>query len=273
MTQLTCAQCGIPMKRMPASLPQGLATCHPCRRGRPSPCRRANPARPKPTRTNRKLAEKTCEQCGQHYKPWRQDSRYCSHACSCTARRVRTEDDLRVKRQQREQAAPGLTAHQRSQLLRAWKQQGKRCGYCLTNKADTADHIIPLARGGTNHEGNLAPCCRSCNSSKGARLLIEWKHGKAAAPMAMALPWITVQPKVRKPKPKRTKTLRSCSICYELTTNKTTCSDSECQTERTRRLMRDRYRAAHGLPVDPTQPTSKWTNTAAHPALPIDIAA
>ena len=41
-----------------------------------------------------------------------------------------------------------------------------RCG--ATNKL-TIDHIIPLARGGTNDLENLQVLCQSCNSSKGAR--------------------------------------------------------------------------------------------------------
>jgi 5-methylcytosine-specific restriction endonuclease McrA len=47
------------------------------------------------------------------------------------------------------------------------------CVYCGAD-ADTADHITPLARGGHEHEDNLVPCCKSCNSSKGTRLLTEW---------------------------------------------------------------------------------------------------
>lgn len=49
------------------------------------------------------------------------------------------------------------------------------CSYCPA-AADTIDHVIPLARGGRHAEGNLAPACRSCNSSKGDKLMIEWKR-------------------------------------------------------------------------------------------------
>jgi 5-methylcytosine-specific restriction endonuclease McrA len=49
------------------------------------------------------------------------------------------------------------------------KQHDFKCFYChvlLTARTRTVDHKIPLARGGTNDIGNLAPACRSCNCRK-----------------------------------------------------------------------------------------------------------
>jgi len=45
-----------------------------------------------------------------------------------------------------------------------------RCAYCdivlRGSIAFTVDHVVPQSRGGT--DGPVVPCCRSCNSSKGA---------------------------------------------------------------------------------------------------------
>lgn len=50
-----------------------------------------------------------------------------------------------------------------------------RCVYCgTTPKKLTMDHVVPLSRGGHHSPLNIVPACKSCNSSKGAKLLHEW---------------------------------------------------------------------------------------------------
>ena len=43
------------------------------------------------------------------------------------------------------------------------------CSRCYATTDLTADHIIPLHRGGQGVPENVRVLCRSCNSSKGAR--------------------------------------------------------------------------------------------------------
>ncbi|MEV6638441.1 HNH endonuclease [Actinoplanes sp. NPDC051470] len=43
------------------------------------------------------------------------------------------------------------------------------CSICLRRKATTADHIVPLSKGGTNKLNNLRPACLPCNSGRGNR--------------------------------------------------------------------------------------------------------
>lgn len=55
-------------------------------------------------------------------------------------------------------------------------QQGK-CAYCLLGLDATyhVDHILSLARGGSNGADNICLACASCNLSKGSKLLhTEW---------------------------------------------------------------------------------------------------
>lgn len=49
------------------------------------------------------------------------------------------------------------------------------CAYC--HKRDTRmeiEHMTPLSRGGANHRDNVVPACRSCNSRKSSRTLLEF---------------------------------------------------------------------------------------------------
>jgi 5-methylcytosine-specific restriction enzyme A len=43
------------------------------------------------------------------------------------------------------------------------------CCLCGTTENLTIDHIIPLAKGGTNDLSNFQTLCRQCNSRKGDR--------------------------------------------------------------------------------------------------------
>lgn len=52
------------------------------------------------------------------------------------------------------------------------------CSECGTMKNLSIDHIIPLSRGGSHSVGNMMTLCRSCNASKHARTIMEWRQAK-----------------------------------------------------------------------------------------------
>jgi hypothetical protein len=50
------------------------------------------------------------------------------------------------------------------------QNQDARCLYCNTNLSHenaTADHIIPISKGGNNTQVNLVVCCKDCNNERG----------------------------------------------------------------------------------------------------------
>lgn len=52
-----------------------------------------------------------------------------------------------------------------------------KCLNCKSEKI-TLDHVVPLARGGTNHITNFQPLCRSCNGSKRLKVIdFRWDGG------------------------------------------------------------------------------------------------
>ena len=232
---LTCADCGKPMMAGSGSKPQGEARCHPCRRLSPT------------------VRKAICDQCGATFAR-KKPGRFCSSDCYGLSIRTRPDNEPQILRRHREGAAPGLSTKRRSKLLAKWMRQQKSCAYC-DRPADTVDHVVPLVRGGTNYEGNLVPACRRCNSSKSGRMVIEWRTGRVL-PKALANPnWQPKPPKIKAPKPQKPQ--RECVVCGTQTKRLRYCSDA-CCTEGARRMMRDLYRARHGLPVDFDKPTSKW---------------
>jgi 5-methylcytosine-specific restriction endonuclease McrA len=56
-----------------------------------------------------------------------------------------------------------------------------RCAYCDEIKPLTIDHVVPISRGGRDEAANIVPACKPCNSSKGNRLLSEWRGRLSAA--------------------------------------------------------------------------------------------
>lgn len=49
------------------------------------------------------------------------------------------------------------------------------CWNCGTYNNQTFDHIIPLSRGGSHGIGNIMILCHTCNLSKHAHTIMEWK--------------------------------------------------------------------------------------------------
>ena len=52
------------------------------------------------------------------------------------------------------------------------------CVSCGASEGIAADHIIPIVKGGRHSEGNLQPLCKSCNSTKGPKLWIDFVSKK-----------------------------------------------------------------------------------------------
>ena len=53
-------------------------------------------------------------------------------------------------------------------------RDGYHCVYCGSLERLSIDHIIPLDSRGPHCEDNLTTACLSCNSSKGAKSLVQW---------------------------------------------------------------------------------------------------
>ncbi len=61
------------------------------------------------------------------------------------------------------------------------------CYYCGCAGPLAVDHLIPRIRGGADEADNLIWACRSCNSSKSGRDLLEWAEVKGFFPPILLL--------------------------------------------------------------------------------------
>ncbi len=77
----------------------------------------------------------------------------------------------RARRARLANALCTLTVEQWEAILELADRQ---CIYCGASVDITMDHLIPLARGGSHTADNVAPACRSCNSSKGIKTVVEF---------------------------------------------------------------------------------------------------
>ena len=55
-------------------------------------------------------------------------------------------------------------------------QTGQVCNYCGSKEKLSLDHIFPQKYGGQDQAENLIFACRTCNSSKGKKDLMEWMN-------------------------------------------------------------------------------------------------
>lgn len=83
----------------------------------------------------------------------------------------------RAKSRKRRALKNGQTEHFNNlewQML--CEQYNNRCLRCGEKKVLTPDHIVPLTSGGKDTIDNIQPLCFSCNSSKGARYIVDYRN-------------------------------------------------------------------------------------------------
>jgi 5-methylcytosine-specific restriction endonuclease McrA len=99
---------------------------------------------------------------------WRAWARAWKKANPEKARAVSANCDARRR------GAPGShTAGDIEALLRRQRAKCANCGASL-RKGYHVDHIMPLAKGGSNDPGNLQLLCPGCNQRKSAKHPLEW---------------------------------------------------------------------------------------------------
>lgn len=82
--------------------------------------------------------------------------------------------DTENRRRARKRNAPLINKIDRMTIIEREKWTCYLCGVICTRTNVTLDHVIPLYHGGSHTTDNLRVACRSCNSSKGTKLLKDF---------------------------------------------------------------------------------------------------
>jgi 5-methylcytosine-specific restriction protein A len=105
--------------------------------------------------------------------PWRypMTDRICIEpGCPLITSSTRCPAHERAYQQAREERPGRADRHDRT--LKRIPSTGI-CHICGLPGADTRDHVLPLAAGGTNDPSNVLPAHRACNSRKGYRVEVD----------------------------------------------------------------------------------------------------
>lgn len=95
----------------------------------------------------------------------------------------RYSQHMRAAKAKRRAAEGSFT---RKDIILLFEKQNSLCSVCKTDISNKyhVDHIIPLAKGGTNWSDNLQLLCRPCNQSKGSKTMEEWAAWKISLNLA-----------------------------------------------------------------------------------------
>jgi 5-methylcytosine-specific restriction endonuclease McrA len=91
-------------------------------------------------------------------------------------RQANPEKKAAIKKRRAERQAASPVRHTEHDVLAQYVRQGGRCYWCGGDLSDgyETDHVIPLAKGGSDGPENIVVACRPCNQAKGSKLPQEF---------------------------------------------------------------------------------------------------
>ena len=100
---------------------------------------------------------------GRRYR--RRHKELCNARCSAWAKENPESNKVRMNRRRtaKTKAGGSFTA---AEWLALCIRYHNRCLCCGKRRKLTADHVIPVSKGGTSNISNIQPLCGPCNSSK-----------------------------------------------------------------------------------------------------------
>jgi len=135
---------------------------------------------------NVRVPSRNCIVCGAPIKRLYGDQKTCSKKCRGKWGRQVVGREVSNRRtlswQHRHPLKTRTATYKLRNFLKLWREKatfhGWRCAYCrkpLTESSLSADHRIPISRGGSDLLSNLLPVCYPCNRQKGKRTEGEYR--------------------------------------------------------------------------------------------------
>lgn len=134
----------------------------------------------------RKYYEANTDKIRESHRKWRKENSDKKHEYDSKWREENTEYFREYKRNWWQANPDKKRAHSNNRRARKagnggsftaeeWRdlcnKYDNQCLCCGEQKKLTADHVIPLVKGGTSNIDNIQPLCRSCNASKGTKTI------------------------------------------------------------------------------------------------------
>lgn len=127
-------------------------------------------------RQTKKWAEENRERMLANVKRWQAENSERRRLARQKYSKAHPEKAAESWRRRRARLIGAEGSHTFAEVQELFARMDNRCAYQMpgcTFTATAIDHIVPLARGGSDSIENLMPACKSCNSKKNARLLSE----------------------------------------------------------------------------------------------------
>lgn len=87
---------------------------------------------------------------------------------------------IRMAHKAKKRFAHSVIHHSAAERLNLFTEYCGLCAYCLA-PANTIDHVVPAAMGGSNGIENIVPACGPCNFSKSDKPLLVWMADRRVA--------------------------------------------------------------------------------------------
>jgi 5-methylcytosine-specific restriction endonuclease McrA len=115
------------------------------------------------------------EKAHARQRPWREANRDVTRKAAREWNKTPAGRASKIAvRHNRRAAIKGTIGSATKEQIASLMQRATHCCYCgsrfTKSRPKTLEHVIPLARGGSNELSNLSVACRSCNSAKGDRI-------------------------------------------------------------------------------------------------------